>query len=154
MKKCMHKIETMPLQTSSIFSHPWQMSQSACFSSKIPRVVIFWWETGCVSKARGWQMPGPREVQNLQMPHPRDWQGEQIPCSSPGGLGAAGIDWHITRQHGFTSYAAQDHNWSKVTIAVKASQDKRQLFTEKAITGNHRTRLAKPEKTISEEALF
>ena len=21
---------------------------------------------------RGWQMPGPRAVQNLQMPHPRD----------------------------------------------------------------------------------
>ena len=29
-----------------------------------------------MSKARewpwGWQMPGPRAVQNLQMPHPRD----------------------------------------------------------------------------------
>ena len=39
MKKCMHKIENMPLQTSSIFSHPWQMSQTACFSSKILCVV-------------------------------------------------------------------------------------------------------------------
>ena len=37
MKKCMHKIENMPLQTPSIFSRPGQMSQStgACFSSKI-----------------------------------------------------------------------------------------------------------------------
>ena len=29
MKKCMHKIENMPLQPSSIYSCPWQMSQSA-----------------------------------------------------------------------------------------------------------------------------
>ena len=37
MKKCMHKIENMPLQTSSIFSCPGQMSQSAgaCFSSNL-----------------------------------------------------------------------------------------------------------------------
>ena len=33
----------------------------------------------------GWEMPGPRAVQNLQMPHPRDWQGRQMPRSSPGG---------------------------------------------------------------------
>ena len=33
---------------------------------------------------RGWQMPGPGAAQNLQ-----------IPCSSPGELGAAGIDWCI-----------------------------------------------------------
>ena len=42
-----------------------------------------------MSKARewpgGWQMPGPRAVQNLQMPHPRDLQGRQMPRSSPGG---------------------------------------------------------------------
>ena len=30
----MHKIENMPLQTSSFFFRPCQMSQSACFSSK------------------------------------------------------------------------------------------------------------------------
>ena len=45
-----------------------------------------------MSKARewpwGWQMPGPRAVQNLQMPHPRDWQGGQMPHSSPGEAGA------------------------------------------------------------------
>ena len=43
---------------------------------------------------RGWQMPGPRAVQNLQMPHPLDCLGGQMPRSSPGGdgLGAAGID--------------------------------------------------------------
>ena len=37
----------------------------------------------------GWQMPGPRAVQNLQMPYPRDWQGGQMPRSSPGGRGGA-----------------------------------------------------------------
>ena len=82
-------MENMPLQTSSIFSRPWQMSQSACFSSKILCVVIVWWETASVSKTRGWplgwQMPGPRAVQDLQMPHPRDWQGWKMPRSSPGG---------------------------------------------------------------------
>ena len=36
---CMHKIENMPLQPSSIFSCPWQMSQCACFPSKILCVV-------------------------------------------------------------------------------------------------------------------
>ena len=40
-------------------------------------------------------MPGPRAVQNLQMPDPRDWQGVQMPLSSPGDLGAGGIDWCI-----------------------------------------------------------
>ena len=35
MKKCMHKNKNMPLQPSSIFSGPWQMNQSAFFSSKI-----------------------------------------------------------------------------------------------------------------------
>ena len=34
MKKCMHKIENMPLQPFSIYSCPWQMSRSAFFSSK------------------------------------------------------------------------------------------------------------------------
>ena len=102
MKKCMDKIENMPLKTSSIFTRPWQMSQSACSSTKILCVVIFWQETACVSKAqgwpRGWQMPGPQTAQNLQMPHPRDWQGWQMPRSSPGGMGAAGIDWCINNE--------------------------------------------------------
>ena len=84
----MHKIENMPLQTSSIFSRHWQMSQSACFSSKILYVVIFWQEAACVLKARGlprgWQMPGPRAAQNLQMPHPRDWQRENWSTSKGG----------------------------------------------------------------------
>ena len=66
------------------------MLQSAFFPVK----------TACVSKAwewpRGWQMPGPWEVQNLQMPHPRDSHGGQMPRSGPGGGGggwvAGGID--------------------------------------------------------------
>ena len=58
-----------------------------------------------MSKARewpgGWQMPGPRAVQNLQMPHP----GTEMPhpgtdkagkrpavARGGGGLGAGGID--------------------------------------------------------------
>ena len=41
----------------------------------------------------GWQMPGPRAVQNLQMPHPRDLQGGQMPRSSPvGGGGWAQVE--------------------------------------------------------------
>ena len=98
MKKCMQKIKNMPLQPSSIYSCPWQMSKSAFFPSKILRVVIFWWETAYVSKARewfrSWQMPGPRVAQNLQMPHPRDWQGGQMPRSSPWGEGGAGRSWN------------------------------------------------------------
>ena len=50
--------------------------------------------------APGWQMPGPRAVQNLQnklMPHPRDGQGGQMPRSSPGagggGGGGAQVEW-------------------------------------------------------------
>ena len=58
------------------------MIQSAFFPVK----------TACLSKAwewpRGWQMPGPRAVQNLQMPHPRDWQ---MPRSGPGGRGGGGL---------------------------------------------------------------
>ena len=41
MKKCMHKIAHMPLQAYSIISCPSQMSQYACFSSKILCVVSF-----------------------------------------------------------------------------------------------------------------
>ena len=40
---------------------------------------------------RGWQMPGPRAVQNLQMPRPRNLQGRQMSRSSPGGRGAQGV---------------------------------------------------------------
>ena len=99
MKKCMHKIKNMPLQSSSIFSCLSQMSQCAFFPGKIL----------CVSKARkcvrvkSSQMPGPRGSTNLQMPHSRDWQGGQMPRSSPGGgggLGAAGIDWCINVRTG------------------------------------------------------
>ena len=45
MKQCIHtyKIENMPLQPSTIYSCPWQMSQSAFFSSKTFCVVIFWY---------------------------------------------------------------------------------------------------------------
>ena len=48
-------------------------------------------------------MPGAQAAQNLQMPHPRDWQGGQMPCSSPGGLGAAGFDWCINNSESHTS---------------------------------------------------
>ena len=61
--ECIKSRTLMPLQTSSNFSRPWQMSQSACFSSRILCVVIFWQETACASKAPGWprglQMPAP-----------------------------------------------------------------------------------------------
>ena len=58
---------------------------------------------------RGWQMPGPRAVQNL-LPHPRDSQGGQLPRSAVargggGGegrvLGAAGIDCCIMHMAGY-----------------------------------------------------
>ena len=51
-----------------------------------------------MSKARewpgGWQMPGPRAVQNLQMPHPRTDKAGKCPAVARGGgvLGAGGID--------------------------------------------------------------
>ena len=75
------------------------MSQSAFFPSKILCVVIFWYETACVSKAkewpRGWQMPGPRAAQNLLMPHSGTDKAGKCPAVARGGLGAAGIDWCI-----------------------------------------------------------
>ena len=75
------------------------MSPFVFFSSKTFCVVIFWWQTACVLKAwdwpRGWQMPGPRAVQNLQMPHPRDWQGGKCPAVARGrGGGGAGRRWN------------------------------------------------------------
>ena len=90
MKKCMHKIENIPLQPSSIYSCPWQMSQSPS-----DRTACVFESSGM---ARGWQMPSPRAMKNLQMPHPRDWQGGQMPAVARGGggpLGAGGIDWGI-----------------------------------------------------------
>ena len=36
---------------------------------------------------QGWQMPGPRAVQNLQIPHPGTDEGWQMPCSSLGERG-------------------------------------------------------------------
>ena len=56
---------------------------------------------------RGWQMPGPRAVQNLQIPHPRDLQGGKLPRSAVargggrGVLGAAGIDCCIMHMAGY-----------------------------------------------------
>ena len=94
----------MPLQPPSTFCCPWQKNQSAFFPSKILCVVYYILIGNRVRvkssgiRPRGWQMPGPRTAQNLQKPHPRDWQGGQIPCSSPGGLGAAGIGWWITHE--------------------------------------------------------
>ena len=51
----------------------------------------------CVSKAwewpQGWQMPGPRAVQNLQMPPGLTrWANAPQWPRRGGGLGAAGID--------------------------------------------------------------
>ena len=89
---CIKSRTLMPLQTSSNFSRPWQMSQSACFSSRILCVVIFWQETACVSKAPGW----PR---GLQMPAPPGTnRAGKCPtvATSPRGKGkggAAGMDW-------------------------------------------------------------
>ena len=45
-----------------------------------------------MSKARewpgGWQMPGPRAVQNLQMPHPRTDKAGKCPAVARGGCWA------------------------------------------------------------------
>ena len=39
-----------------------------------------------MSKARGWQMPGPRAAQNLHMPHPgTDMVGKCPPVAREGG---------------------------------------------------------------------
>ena len=37
--------------------------------------------------ARGWQMPGPRAVQNLQMPHPGTDKAGKCPAVGRGGGG-------------------------------------------------------------------
>ena len=58
---------------------------------------------------RGWQMPGPRAMQNLQISHPRDSQGGKLPRSAVargwgavrGLLGAAGIDCCIMHVVGY-----------------------------------------------------
>ena len=113
----------MPLQPSWIYSCPRKISQSAFFSCKTFCVDIFWWETACVSKARewprGWQMRGPRAVQNLQMPHPRDWQGGQMPRSIPGaGLCATGIDWCIKEP----TLLDSTRTWRELQINVRAGR--------------------------------
>ena len=98
MKKCMHKIKNMPLQSSSIFSCLSQMSQCAFFPGKIL----------CVSKARkcvrvkSSQMPGPRAAQICKCPIPVTDKAGKCPAvaQGAGGLGAAGIDWCINVRTG------------------------------------------------------
>ena len=101
MKEDMHKNENMPLQSSLILCPPWQMSQSACFPSKILCVVIFGLETTWVpeiSVVTSWLgNSDPRAAQNLLIPHPRGCKaGKCLVIAWEGGggvLGAAGIVW-------------------------------------------------------------
>ena len=101
----------MPLQPSSIYFCPGQMSQSAFFflcsyiliGNRV-RVII----SGMAPEVTNARPPGGAK----QMPHPRDWQGRQMPRSSPvGGGGAAGQSWNwlsIT----FTPYIIYYWPWS------------------------------------------
>ena len=90
MKKCMHKIENMPLQTSSIFSCLWEVSQSACFSSKILCVVIFWYRKRVRVKSSGlanaWPS-APGQLKICKCPTPGTDKAGKCPAvtrSSPG----------------------------------------------------------------------
>ena len=106
MKKCMDKIENMPLQISSIFSRPWQMSQSACFSSKILCVV------SCERKPRACQKlgvgpgvgkcPAPGQRKSCKCPTPglkRRANTPQHPKGGGGG-GGAGRSWNWLMHNG------------------------------------------------------
>ena len=97
MKKCIHtfKIENMPLQPSTIYFCPWQMSQSAFLPVKPynlignrVRVKSSGLARGSVANARP---PGSATFANAQ---PRDWQGGQMPRSGPGGGGGTGRRWN------------------------------------------------------------
>ena len=90
MKEDMHKNENMPLQSSLILCPPWQISQSACFPSKILCVVIFGLEITWVPKisvVASW----------LGNSDPRGCKaGKCLVIAWEGGggvLGAAGIVW-------------------------------------------------------------
>ena len=75
MKKCMHKIENMLLQASTIYSCPGQMSQSAFFQYNILCSYILTGNCVCqkLGNGPGLANAGPWAVVNLEMP-----------CSSPG----------------------------------------------------------------------
>ena len=99
MKKCMHKIENMPLQPSSIYFCPWQMSQSAFFPVKTFCVVhdSYRKPRACHNLGNAPGLTNARPPGSAkQMPQPRDWQGGQMPRSSPGGALGALLTLYIT----------------------------------------------------------
>ena len=69
------------LQTSSIFSCPWEVSQSACFSSKIRCEVIFWYRKprACQKFGVGKCLaPGQRKI--CKCPTPGTDKGGECPA--------------------------------------------------------------------------
>ena len=100
MKKCMHKIENMPLQPSPIYSCPWQMSQSVFLPVNLLCSYIL--IGNCV---RGQKLangpgvgkcPAPGQCNICKFPTPgTDKAGKCPQVARGGGLGPAGIDWCI-----------------------------------------------------------
>ena len=95
MKKCMHKIENMPLQSSSIFSRSWQTSQSACFSSIKSSVWLYSDKKPRACQKLGVAAPGQRKI--CKCPTPGIDKAGKCPAVAwgDGGLGAAEIDWCV-----------------------------------------------------------
>ena len=96
MKKCMHKMANTPLQAYSIFSCPWQMSQYACFSSKILCIVSFLIanrvHVKILGKAPGlaYARPPGQAAQNPGL----TGQGNAPQWPRDGGGGGAGHSWN------------------------------------------------------------
>ena len=107
MKKCMHKIENMPLQLSSIYSCPWQMSQSVFFPVK-PSVQLYSdrKQRACQKLGNGQgvgKCPSPGQCKICKCPTPGTDNAGKCPSvawgEGGGGLGAGGIDWCVTCEH-------------------------------------------------------
>ena len=98
MKKCIHtfKIENMPLQPSTIYFCPWQMSQSAFLPVKPYILIGNHVRVKSSGLARGLanaRPPGSATFANA--PPPGLTRRANAPQLPGGELGAGGIDWCI-----------------------------------------------------------
>ena len=115
MKKCIHtfKIENMPLQPSTIYFCPWQMSQSAFLPVKPYILIGNHVRVKSSGLARGLanaRPPGSATFANA--PPPGLTRRANAPQLPGGGLGAGGIDWCINtvRQQFWWSILYTPHN--------------------------------------------
>ena len=73
-------------------------------------------------------MPGTREVQNLQMPHSGTDRVSKYPAVAQGGWAQLELTDALLANLDLLHMQPKTVIAQKVTIAAKASQDKRELF--------------------------